>query len=385
MTYRNGKDFRRFLNNSFFHNKGTNYRLTSKRLSALLTAVGIYIPAQLVIWTGLYLDEVFFPSYRQIKIKEPVFIIGNPRSGTTFLQRLLARDTANFLSMKTWEIFGAPSITMRKVFRMIVQISRSIGVQISKRIKRLEKNWREDDIVHRFRLREVEEDENLFIHIFSTMRIWSFAAMEEEAEPYIYFDQQMSAEDKTRIMDYYESCLQRHYYYHCQTNSHYLSKNPNFSPTVKTLLEKFKDAKFIYLIRNPLEAVPSHISLKEREWQSLGSPLTRYACKDFIMKSSEHWYDYTLNELKKLPSDQAVIIKFEDLVKDADRTVHDIYSKFGLDVTPEFQEILEEETTKARNHVSKHHYSLEEMGIDKEEMLDRFQDVITEFGYSNNK
>jgi hypothetical protein len=161
-----------------------------------------------------------------------------------------------------------------------------------------------------------------------------------------------------------------------------LSKNPNFSPAVKTLLEKFPDAKFIYLIRDPLEAVPSHISLKDREWRTLGSPLYRYACNNFILKSSEHWYDYTLEELKKMPEDQAVIIKFEDLVSDAEQTVHKIYSQFDLEVSPDFQEILEEETVKARKHVSKHHYSLEEMGIDEEEMIDRFQDVITEFGYN---
>jgi hypothetical protein len=231
------------------------------------------------------------------------------------------------------------------------------------------------------KLRSPEEDEYLFIHIFSTLKIWSFAAMEREAEPYIYFDDEVLLEDQVRIMDFYESCLKRHFFYHGQYKKHYLSKNPNFSPCIKTLLRKFPDARFIYLIRDPLAAVPSHISLKEREWQMLGSPLEKYACKEFILKSSEHWYDYTLKELNNLPDDQSVIIKFEDLVSNAEQAVHAIYKNFNLSVSPKFQDILVTETIRARNHQSKHIYSLEQMGLTQREMQDRFQNVLTGYGY----
>jgi len=381
VSYRNGMAFRRFLYNSFFHNRGTHFRLTAKRLGVLLTVLAIYLPAQLIIWAGLYLDELFFPRYHEIKIKEPVFIIGNPRSGTTFLQRLIARDTSQFLSMRTWEIFGSPSITTRRVIRRAVKIGRAVGVPITRRIRRMERLWKADDKIHRFKLRSPEEDEYLFIHNFSTLKIWSFAAMVDEAEPYIYYDEKIPGEDNIRIMDFYESCLQRHYFYHGQYQKHYLSKNPNFSPAIKSLLNKFPDAKFIYLIRNPLEAVPSHISLKEREWQMLGSPMYEYACKDFILESSEHWYNYSLEVLGNLPEEQVVIVKFEDLITDADRTVRRIYDRFGLSISLAFQEILEHETIRARNYQSKHKYSLAEMGIDLEQMKDRFGKVMQKFGY----
>ena len=367
--------------NSFFHNRGTHFRLTAKRLSVLFTVMAIYLPAQLMIWAGLYLDELFFPRYHEIKIKEPVFIIGNPRSGTTFLQRLLARDTTQFLSMRTWEIFGSPSITTRRLIRRVVKIGRAVGVPITRRIRRIERLWKEDDKIHRLKLRSPEEDEYLFIHNFSTLKIWSFAAMVDEAEPYIYYDEKIPEDDKNRIMGFYESCLRRHYFYHGQYQKHYLSKNPNFSPAIKSLLNKFPDAKFIYLIRNPLEAVPSHISLKEREWKMLGSPLYKYSCKDFILESSEHWYNYSLEALRDLPEEQSVIVKFEDLITDAEKTVLNIYHRLGFPVMPDFQEILESETIRARNHQSKHQYSLAEMGIDMEEMKGRFGKVMQDFDY----
>lgn len=379
MYYWNGRDFLRFLTKSFLHNRGTNYRLTSKRLGVLLLALGIYLPAELLIWSSFFLDEIFFPGYREIRINQPVFIIGNPRSGTTFLQRLLARDRVNFLSMRTWEIFAAPSILLRKAFWLAARIARSVGVPISQQIRKMERLWKDNDHIHRLKLRAPEEDEYLFIHNFSTMKIWSFAAMVDEADPYIYFDDMIPDPEKARVMDFYETCIQRHYYCHKEGSRHYLSKNPNFSPSIETLLDKFPGAKFIYLIRNPLKAIPSHISLKEREWQMLGSPLERYACREFILKSSEHWYEDPLQKLKQLPEDQQVVVRFDDLVSNAKRTVQDIYQRLGLELTPEFLDILELETELARKHRSQHHYSMEEMGIDPKSLEEMYSGIIDEY------
>jgi hypothetical protein len=46
------------------------------------------------------LDKVFFPRYRKTQIKNPVFIVGNARSGTTLFQRLLSADEDNFVYFK---------------------------------------------------------------------------------------------------------------------------------------------------------------------------------------------------------------------------------------------------------------------------------------------
>lgn len=379
MSYWNGKAFLRFLYNNFFHNRETNYRLTGKRLGVLLLAFSIYLPAEFLIWSGLFLDEILFPAYRQEQISQPVFIIGNPRSGTTFLQRLLARDPENFLAMRTWEIFAAPSILSRKTLSFATSTARAIGVRVSRRIRKLESLWKDSDRIHRLKLRAPEEDEYLLIHIFSNLKIWSFAAMEEEADPFIFFDDIMPDADKARIMDFYQACIQRHVHYHGGGAKHYLAKNPNFSPMIKTLLDRFPDGKFIYLIRTPLKAIPSHISLKEREWQMLGSPLEKYACRDFILKASEHWYEYPLQVLKELPDDQQIVVRFDDLVSNTKGTIQEIYQRLGLALTPAFSDLLTEETEKARNHRSQHHYSIEEMGLDPQALQNSYSELIDQY------
>jgi hypothetical protein len=377
----NGKAFGRFLFKSFLKNRGTHYRLTAKRMGVLLLSLGIYLPVELITWAGLMLDDLLFPEYREVEVRQPIFIIGNPRSGTTFLQRLLAKDVDNFFSMKTWEIFAAPSLTMRKIILEGVKVARGVGMSVTKRIKRLERLWAEGNVIHRLALRAPEEDEYLFIHIFTAMKVWSFAAMVEEALPFVYYDHRMPAGEKQRMMDFYEACLQRHITFHRGTQKHYMAKNPNFSPMITTLLDRFPDAKFIYLVRNPLEAVPSHLSLKEREWQMLGMPLKEYASREFILESSEYWYNYPLEILEGLPEDQALIVNFDEMVADAENTVKKIYSRFGFKVSPAYQQILVEETQKARNHESQHEYSLEGLGLSAEELRVRFATIFERFDF----
>lgn len=378
----NFKAFFRFLHRSFLNYRGTNYRLTTKRLGVLLLALVIYIPVELVTWMGLILDEIFFRGYREMEVRQPIFIIGNPRSGTTFLHRLLAKDRRHFLSMKTWEIFIAPSVLMRKFLKALARAGRAVGAPIQRRLRRLERDWQRENVVHRLAIHAPEEDEYLFIHIFSCLKIWSFAAMLEEARPYVYFDSEMDPEEKDRILDFYARMLQRHLFMHQGEGSHYLAKNPNFSPMVDSLLDRFPDAKFIYLVRNPLEAVPSHLSLKEKEWKMLGSPLEPYASREFIVESSEHWYTYPLQRLEEEGDEAYMVVNFHDMVDHPGETVRRIYEWCGLEITPAYEEELWKATRRSQNHESDHQYSLGEMGLEREELVSRFRQLFDRYGFS---
>src|SRR6186713_2943640 len=46
------------------------------------------------------IDEIFHRGHKKVEIKQPVFIIANPRSGTTFLHRLMALDSERFVYTK---------------------------------------------------------------------------------------------------------------------------------------------------------------------------------------------------------------------------------------------------------------------------------------------
>ena len=58
----------------------------------------------LPVWAAFWLaDEALFPNYHNEEIRKPIFIISQPRSGTTFLLRTLSEDKNTFLSIKHLE------------------------------------------------------------------------------------------------------------------------------------------------------------------------------------------------------------------------------------------------------------------------------------------
>lgn len=51
------------------------------------------------------LDEIFHRNYKKQTIRQPVFIIASPRSGTTYLHRLMAMDDERFVYTKNAHTF----------------------------------------------------------------------------------------------------------------------------------------------------------------------------------------------------------------------------------------------------------------------------------------
>jgi hypothetical protein len=371
----------RFTYKQLFRSSGTPYRLSPKRIGLLLLVYPLYTLVELINWLGFAFDAILFPAYREVEIVQPVYIIGNPRSGTTFLQRLLARDENNFSSMRTWEMLVAPSVTMRKVFWALSTLDKRLGSPAARCLGMLEESWQEDNVVHRVAVRAPEEDEYLLVHAFSCLKIWLYVAMLDEAERYTYFDSQMPEQEKARIMTFYMRCLQRHLHAHDHGDKHYLAKNPHFSPLVDTLYRYFSDVKIIYLARNPLDMIPSYISLKENEWQLLGDPEEEYSSREYILDMARHWYTYPLERLEQAPQDSYIVVNFNDLVRDARGTVREIYDRFGLQLSPAFDEILQRATVQARNHESEHDYSLQEMGLTCDQVVTTYRDVFERFGF----
>src|SRR5688500_20243150 len=95
MVY-NFKLFLRTTYLSFFASKNTPARLTPKRITFLLLFYLIWPLGSLMHWFFFFLDDILFPGHKKQPIEKPLFILGNLRSGSTFLHRLLSRDSETF-------------------------------------------------------------------------------------------------------------------------------------------------------------------------------------------------------------------------------------------------------------------------------------------------
>lgn len=377
--------FKRFIKLTyqvFFQAEDTQAKLTPKRLLVLFAFYALYLCVESLTWLGFFLDDIFFNGYRRTEVDEPVFIVGNPRSGTTFLHRLMARDEQNFTSPRLWEILFAPSITQRKIAWAMADLDRRLGGLLHRILMGVDKRVRASNVMHRMSLLIPEEDEYFLIHQGATIIAGLFLGFPKAAYPFVFFDTQLSRREKRRVMRFYRHCLQRHLFAH-EESKHVLSKNPYFTPKVDALLTHFPDAKIIYLARNPLSVVPSYASLSAHWWQMLCEPEKRYPHMEYILTATQHWYRYPVERLEQAPPSNHIFVNFHELVQDPEKIVTEIYERFDLDISPAFADILKEETDKARQHKSKHQYSLEGVGLTNEQVVTAYQDVFDRWGFDS--
>jgi hypothetical protein len=356
---------------------------TARRIAILLAFLVVYPLLETAIWIGLLLDNALFRGFRQTEVRRPVFIVGNPRSGTTFLHRLMALDREQFTTMLMWQILFAPSITQRKLVSALAAVDRALGGPVQRLQSAIEGQWQEEVAMHAISLSAPEEDDYLLLHIFSALTTGLSAGVLEEAIPYTYFDTALPAADRHRIMGFYRRCVQRHLFASRGAEGvHYLAKNPALCPKLATVWEHFPQAKVVYLVRNPLEMVSSYVSMMHFSWRAIGDPTGGgEALRDYVIEMAKHWYDYPLEQLSERPKDSYVIVKYDDLVADPELTMDRICGRLGFELSEAYRETLAEAARAARRYQSRHRYSLEGTGLTREQIVAQFQEIFDRFGF----
>lgn len=376
-------NFRRYLTDfyySLFRSKGTPARLSRKRVFLLLFLFFCYPVWNTYIRLGLVLDRILFPAYRVAPAPDPIFIIGNYRSGSTFFHRLLLRDE-QFTCLRAWEIYFAPAISHRKLIRFLLKVSRLIGSPIQKAVAGFDQKMNDIYTMHKTGLMTYEQDSQLFYHTWSSYNIFAISPFPELARRYIYYDQMVPRKERERQFGYYQGVLKRKQY--LEQGTRYLAKNPDFTPAVETLLETFPNARFINLVRPPEQTVPSSINLWAHNWRAYGTPEEEFPQVEVIKEHAKHWYQYPHQVLADLPPDRYQVVLFKDLVKDPKSMVSRVYREFGLPITEEFLEVLKEVTVESRNYNGHGNYSLERMGVTSESLRKEFAPYLAVYELEN--
>lgn len=384
-------DFRavlRFTSRLLSRTRDRSFGWTPRRAAIFLALYLLYPSFELLVWLNLITDDLLFRAYRKVRVTLPVFIVGNFRSGTTLLFRLLALDRERFTTMKMWEILFAPSIVGRKVVRALTTADRWLGRILARHVVEMEEQWHQGNVMHKTSLREPEEDDYLLLHNWSALTFGLSSSLLEEARPYAYFDSALPHTDRDRIMAFYHRCVQRHLYAdRCDGRGprQYLAKNPALTPKLDSVLERFPDARIICLVRNPLEAIPSFLNMMNYSWRVLGAPEQSPELREFILDMAHHWYTYPLDRLERAPEGNYIFIRYDDLVADPQATVANIYNRFGFDLSTAYNRVLQSQAQKARRYRSRHQYTLEQTGLTRQRILDEYAEIFDRFGFETGE
>ncbi len=354
-----------------------------RRLLALLLAAPALATTQIVHAVALLLDEIWYPGYRDVDVREPLFVVGLPRSGTSQMQEILA-DDARFTSTRLWELLLAPAICQRRLLRGVVRLDRvlgGMGARVFDWVQHLAFGFMDD--VHPVRLDAPEEDYFLLWPVFACFLLVVPFPRSPRAWELVRIDD-WPAERRRGLTRIYRRMVQRHLH-EAPAGALLLSKNPSFTPFVRSLLDEFPDARVIGCVRDPRRVVPSLLSSIEDGARLFGWDPADPEYRDRLVDMLDDFGRRIVTYDAEFPPARYRSLVLRDVRADLLASVTDVYHRFGWSPDPEFGEALRRRAASARTHASRHSYALSDYGLDVESVESRFHDLMTRFGFSSER
>ena len=334
-------------------------------------------------WFFFWLDDILFPAHKTQPIEKPLFILGNLRSGSTFLHRLLSRDSETFTSLTTWDIYLTPSVTQKKITQFVARLDKKLGGHLHRALYAFDRATLGKIKIHPISFFQPEEDENIHLHIWDGYFVTFLFPFMDEFANYQHFDEALSPEHKRRIMTFYKSMLQRHMY--ATGKKYFVAKNPASSAKIETLVEFFPEARIIYLARNPLDMLPSTVSWINYARRQFTDPKETWLYIDEIVDMTQHWYRHPLQYLDSHPSPRHLILNYDDLIQRPEAVLRAFYEQFGYPDKPGLESIVDEAVKETLSYNSDHVYSYEEMGFTRQQIIELYPEIFERFGFEKRE
>lgn len=329
----------------------------------------------------LALDNVCVPRFRRVEVRSPLFIIGHPRSGTTFLHRLL-NQTREFCAFEAWEIF-LPSLVARRILKGFIE----------RLIRQNRKTYQPKEVGHEGLLDEIEEEELLFMFNGNTQFVtcvsplafsdWDFSELvDADAQP---------EPIRRATMAFLKGCFQRQI---CWTGKTQVVAKMNYSGMrIRSLLDAFPGGKIVYVVRSPLEAIPSHLTLHrnmfDHMWGLKRIPRARLA--RYYERRYRHnvaFYRHLEDLLAKgvVPPGQLLVLRYDELREDLAATIDKIAEFAGLALSGELRQAIaahgREQKAYQRPHKNLH---LEEFGLTEERVREDLAFMFDKYGFEQSR
>jgi hypothetical protein len=326
-------------------------------------------------------DERLYPDQHDAPLGEPIYIVAAPRSGTTFLHRLMLRDQ-QFTSFKLYQTIF-PTITGYKLAERLKRVNGRVGAALSAFTRSVDNSsfggW---DGIHDTGLNADEEDEALWALALATPAIWLVLPFPEQFDNLRFVDK-LPEEKKQKLIAYYRGCVQRHLYLH--PNKTLLSKNVLLPGRFDIVTGAVPAARFVHILRHPYEALPSMLSLFTTPWR-WHSPELRSDGPEAraLTDLTIGYYKFLHAESLRAQAEgrRFATITYHELMADPAARVRDIYDQLGLTMSPAFARVLEEERRQQKTYKSEHQYSLEQFGLSKDYVYSQLGELFDHYGFA---
>ena len=327
------------------------------------------------------IDSILYPDVHDVPTGKPIYIVAAPRSGTTFLHRMMSLDP-KFTALKLYETFF-PTISGHRLVKRVTSVNGSVGALLRSVRDRLDDSyfgaWAG---IHDTSLSQDEEDEALWALAFATPAIWLVLPFPEQFD-HLRFIDQLPDEKRNKLVAYYRACVQRHLYNH--PDKTLLGKNVLLPGRFEIVNAALPGARFVHVLRHPYEALPSTLSLFTVPWR-WHSPSIRPDGPEVraLARLTIDYYRFLHEKTLESERDQSrrfVCIQYRDLLADPAKHVFDIYDRFQLELSDEIRERILARCAEQRNYKSEHQYSLSQFGLTKDYVYDELKELFDHYGF----
>jgi omega-hydroxy-beta-dihydromenaquinone-9 sulfotransferase len=279
--------------------------------------------------------------------KDPVFIIGHWRCGTTLLHNILSRDH-QFGYFSTFQAY-IPTVYLssEKLFKPLV---------VSSLPKKRPMDNGDLDA-------DLPQEDQYAIAAFSPYSYYNGWCFPQNMQHYYDYICMTNATPQT-IEDWkqtYLYLLKKMTLYH--NGRQLLLKNQDNTAKIPILLELFPDAKFIYINRNPYDLYMSMMKF-------MSKVIPRYCIQtpppietlegNMIALYTQMTKKY-LHDKSLIPTGNLAEVKYETLYKQPLRTIHSLYNKLNIDGYDKAEQAFKDYiVTQKTIHDDHSHYTFSE-------------------------
>jgi len=309
---------------------------------------------RLLVAIGLMFDHLFFPSIRKKKIS-PLVIVGNPRSGTTFLHRFLINQGLG-TGAQLWQMVY-PSLTLQKLIKPLLPLLEIISPA-----------RHHSTAAHKTSLSSYETDDvSLLFKYFDGFFLYGFFLAFAEEDLFDWFDPKKRNTSK-RDFEWYETLWKRLAI--SANQDRVIPKLFSLSTKIPAFQTHFPDAKILYMVRDPMNVLPSGLSLvtgvldKRFGFWSLDEDIRQRFLKrlynaliELLKRFHEDWKSGAIDQSK------VFIVNYDRIMTDFEELMKDIFEFTGISPHDEMRKEIKNTAESQRQYTSTHNYNLEKFGL----------------------
>ena len=347
--------------NTIFSRMGRVYRVL--RRIHHVTVVPLFIAVvfcclRVFVWFNMGLDHLFFPRLRRTRANRPIVLVGNPRTGTTFLQRFLTDE--GFGSGMELFLMLYPSLFLQRILKPVLPL-----------LEKYSPARYHSTAAHPTSLTSVETDDvGVLFRYIDGLFLYGFFLSFDEEDLVSYMDPRVR-DTSERDFAWLEALWRRSLVLHGGDRN--VAKLFSVSIRLPRFLERFPEAQILYMARDPLSVIPSSMSLLigvlDRAfgfWSLPDNVRNRWLqrmYKAWIMLFQKFHEDWTSGAIDKR---RVYIVRYDRMMLDFENVMEEVCSFLGHEMTPKLKETVQKRAEKQRKYESEHKYNLEKFGLTEE-------------------